>query len=82
MRCPSRSSCFGAAPDLHILTTSRQALGVAGETTWTVPPLSLPDPLQVDSVQHVLSCEAGRLFVDRALAVRSNLEVSDVSARS
>jgi predicted ATPase/DNA-binding CsgD family transcriptional regulator len=29
-------------PELHILATSRQALGVGGERLWRVPPLSLP----------------------------------------
>ena len=35
-----------ACPDLRILATSREALGIAGETTWRVPSLSLPDPRQ------------------------------------
>ena len=30
-------------PDLRILATSREPLGVAGETTWRVPPLGLPE---------------------------------------
>lgn len=32
-----------AAPHLQILTTSRIVLGIAGEVTWCVPPLSVPD---------------------------------------
>jgi transcriptional regulator with XRE-family HTH domain len=31
-------------PQLHILATSRVVLNVAGEVTWQVPALSLPDP--------------------------------------
>ena len=30
-------------PDLKILTTSREVLGLTGEIAWMVPPLSLPD---------------------------------------
>jgi predicted ATPase len=33
-----------SCPKLHILATSREALGVGGEIAWLVPPLSLPDP--------------------------------------
>src|SRR5262249_45385009 len=31
-----------ACPSLVILATSRERMGVAGETSWRVPPLSLP----------------------------------------
>jgi len=34
-----------ACPDLRILATSREGLGVPGETLWRVPSLSVPDPL-------------------------------------
>src|SRR5437763_650811 len=34
---------LGAAPRLRIVATSRQPLGLTGETTWPVPPLSLPE---------------------------------------
>jgi hypothetical protein len=33
-----------ACPHLRVLATSREALGIAGETAWRVPSLSLPDP--------------------------------------
>ncbi|MEV0168948.1 BTAD domain-containing putative transcriptional regulator [Nonomuraea fuscirosea] len=32
-----------AAPDLRVLATSREPLGLAGEAVWTVPPLSQDD---------------------------------------
>jgi non-specific serine/threonine protein kinase len=31
-----------ACPALHVLATSREALGIAGETVWAVPPLAVP----------------------------------------
>jgi len=34
---------LGAAPHLHILATSRVILGMAGEVTWRVPSLSVPE---------------------------------------
>jgi predicted ATPase len=33
-----------SCPDLRILATSREAVGVAGEVRWTVPALSVPVP--------------------------------------
>jgi predicted ATPase/class 3 adenylate cyclase/Tfp pilus assembly protein PilF len=58
-----------ACPRLHILATSRQTLGVTGETTWIVPPLSSPDPRGPFTLERLASVEAVRLFVDRAAAV-------------
>jgi non-specific serine/threonine protein kinase len=37
-------------PELRILATSRQGLGIAGETTFRVPSLSLPSPLEAPTV--------------------------------
>jgi hypothetical protein len=52
----------GACPDLTVLATSREPLGVAGEVTFGVPPLAVDslDPAEIGGV------EAVRLFVDRA----------------
>ena len=33
-----------ACPGCAILATSREALGIAGETAWRVPSLALPEP--------------------------------------
>lgn len=54
-----------ACPTLHILTTSREALSVAGETLYLVPTLTTPAPEQVGlTILH--QYEAVRLFVERA----------------
>ena len=37
-------SLLRSCPGLRVLATSREPLGVDGETLFTVPPLSLPDP--------------------------------------
>jgi len=51
---------------LHVVTTSREALGVPGEVTFPVPPFGLPDSAVPDSVAR---SEAGQLFIARASAV-------------
>ena len=57
------------APRLRIVATSREALGVPGETICRVPSLSLPDPPASVSPDALIAHEATRLFVERASAV-------------
>jgi predicted ATPase/DNA-binding CsgD family transcriptional regulator len=66
--------------DLVVLATSRAPLGVEGETTWRVPSLSLPAELRVEPVDAIAQSDAVRLFIDRALKVRPNFEVSAENA--
>jgi predicted ATPase/DNA-binding CsgD family transcriptional regulator len=57
---------LAAAPALKIVATSREPLGVAGEVTWVVPPLSDTDAVD--------------LFVDRARQVRPQFRIHDEDA--
>ncbi|WP_020667823.1 ATP-binding protein [Amycolatopsis nigrescens] len=54
-------------PEVRVLATSRQSLGVAGERILPVPPLSVPEP--GESLEGAQGYDAVRLFVDRATAV-------------
>jgi predicted ATPase/class 3 adenylate cyclase len=67
---------LSACPDLRILATSRQSLGVVEETVWSVPPLSAPDPARLGSREQVTAFEAVRLFIDRATAIRPDLVIT------
>src|ERR687897_167523 len=58
-----------SAPEVRVLATSRERLGVGGEVLWPVPPLGLPKPDEV-SPERLAQCDAVRLFVDRATAVK------------
>ncbi|MFC4943670.1 ATP-binding protein [Pseudonocardia sp. GCM10023141] len=54
------------APDLRVLATSREPLGLTGELLWEVPPLAVPaDGHDVDAVRR---SAAARLFAVRATA--------------
>ena len=55
-----------ASPGLTLLATSREALGVAGERAWLVPPLSVPDVAGAADPERLAESEAVRLFVARA----------------
>jgi predicted ATPase/class 3 adenylate cyclase len=54
--------------ELRVLATSREALGVAGEVSWRVRSLSVPDPKHLPRIETLEDYEAIRLFVDRARA--------------
>ena len=63
------------APGLHVLATSREALGVAGEAAWPVPALAVPA-----SDDEAFESEAAMLFRDRASLARPGLELTKTSA--
>ena len=76
-------SLLTACPDLRILATSRETLGISGEMVFVVPPLSLPEPQpwrSPASAQEALvayqQSEAVRLFVERATTVLSSIELN------
>ena len=69
-----------AAPRLHILATSREALGISGETVWRVPSLSLPIPGRVPLPAGLFEFEASRLFVERGMAVAPAFAISSDNA--
>jgi len=66
------------AAGVRILATSREPLGLTGETLSPVPSLALP-PEGAD-VSRVAANPAVRLFADRAAAVRPGFRVDEVSA--
>ena len=52
-------------PRVHLVATSREPLGVGGETIYRVPPLSLPGPGEADPAAAE-SSDAVALFLERA----------------
>jgi non-specific serine/threonine protein kinase len=59
-----------SCPELRILATSREALGIVGEIAWPVPPLSLPDLRRLPDKESLSRYESACLFVERAAAVK------------
>lgn len=56
-----------SCPHIKLLTTSRQGLGIAGEQTYRVPSLSLPDPALPLVLDRLHQYESVRLFLERAV---------------
>lgn len=69
-----------ACPNLRILVTSREALGIAGERAWLVPSLSLPGSQNLPPLEELAHYEAVRLFVERAAAAASTFELTERNA--
>jgi len=67
-------------PQLRVLATSREALGITGEVAWPVPPLSLPDLRRLPDIESLPSYESARLFMERAAAVRPAFALTEHNA--
>jgi predicted ATPase len=67
-------------PQLRVVATSREPLGILGESLLVVPPLGQPEP-DVTAAE-ALEFPAVRLFADRAAAVRPGFTVDDSVVRS
>jgi non-specific serine/threonine protein kinase len=68
----------GAAPEVRIIATSREALRVPGEQTYPVPSLSVPN--RSDGIEALSRSPAVRLFVDRARLRRPSFSLDEREA--
>jgi len=67
-------------PNLTVVATSREPIGVPGETGWRVPSLSAPTPTDSVPIETVSQFDAVRLFVDRATKARPNFRLTNDNA--
>ena len=74
------STLLRSCPDLQVLATSRQALGVVGEVRMPVPPMSLPVDGTQPSAESLANSEAVRLLGERAAAVLPGFAIDDTNA--
>lgn len=82
------TSLLAGCPNIRILATSREPLGVPGEVVWTVPVLSLPmsQPWRSpdgarENLEALRRSEAVQLFVDRAKAASHSFTLSAENAQ-
>ncbi len=81
-----------SAPQLRVLITSQHALGVAGETAWRLPSLTVPGPLPAevpherespsDTMAGLGSYACVQLFIDRAQAVLPTFTLTTANAEA
>ena len=74
-------SILRAAPGVKVMATSREALGLEGETIYLVPALSLPDTVHLLLPDELQQYDAVRLFVERAAAALPAFALTEANAR-
>jgi predicted ATPase/transcriptional regulator with XRE-family HTH domain len=70
------SQLLATAPRLKVLATSRMLLNLYGEHALGVPPLSLPDSAQRETVAELTRAEAMTLFQERAIAANPGFTIT------
>lgn len=69
-------------PHVKIIATSREALGVPGESVRPVPPLSLPEDSQDLDVEGLSQYESIQLFLERAVGAFPSFRLTPRNARA
>src|SRR5262245_44746524 len=71
---------LAVCPELAVMATSRQKLGMHGEHVYQAKPLPLPEAEGELTADEACGSDAVRLFVDRARAVQSDFALTDANA--
>ena len=69
------------SPRIKFIASSREALGIGGETVYRVPSLSAPNPVEVRR-EALEEFESVQLFVERAQAANPKFQLSDSNTSS
>jgi non-specific serine/threonine protein kinase len=72
-------------PDLQLLATSREALGMPGEVLMPVPSMTVPAPSEpgdVHALERLTECDAARLFLERGRAVQPAFALTNENAEA
>jgi predicted ATPase len=79
--CPVHvEQLLAACPELKVLTTSIEALGLFNEITWQVPSLPLPDGRAATSVADIQQFASIELFRARADNAKAGFQLDEYSA--
>lgn len=78
---PLVTELLAACHQLKVIVTSRAVLHLSGEQEFPVQPLPLPDPAHSQSIEALSQCEAIKLFVERARAVKPDFEINSENVR-
>ncbi len=79
---PQVAELLGACGELKILVTSREGLRISAEREYSLPPLALPNPAQLPSLESLSQYAAVELFVQRAQAVKPDFDITSDTAKA
>ncbi|WP_244490379.1 ATP-binding protein [Rhizobium sp. Root708] len=74
------SQIYRGTPQVHLLTTSREALRAAGEFVYKLDPLEVPPDDTSITATDALRFPAAQLFIDSATASGARLTLNDADA--
>ncbi|HET6318792.1 MAG TPA: helix-turn-helix domain-containing protein, partial [Chloroflexota bacterium] len=77
---PGLAELLSGCPDVKLLATSREPLGLRWEHLYVVPSLGVPDMRNVGSLDAVRAAPAVTLFLDRARAADESFALTEVNA--
>ena len=78
----SVSALLASGPELKVIASSRAPLRISGEQEFPVPPLELPDPERLPSLEALAQSDAVKLFIERARAVKPDFMVTAENAHA
>src|SRR5512136_3363396 len=67
-------------PNLRLISSSREAIGISGQTSYPVQPLQTPGLKDHVTFSQLTQYESVRLFVERAQTVQPHFALSDINA--
>jgi predicted ATPase/DNA-binding CsgD family transcriptional regulator len=79
---PLMEDLLSACPALHIVVTSRTPLRLRAESLFPVAPLALPDLSRLPEPELLARIAAVALFLQRAQAIRPDLQLLPANARA
>ncbi len=77
---PMVAAILGAAPRVHVIATSREALRIEGERIYRLDALACPPEVPEFAAAAVQQYPAAQLFVERAVASGARLDVNEAEA--
>ena len=75
------TALLSSCPNIKVLATSREALGIPGEAIYTMPSLPLPEG-DIDSMERLSEFESVQLFADRAALALTSFQLTEENIRT